>query len=210
MVGEHRDEEVADGRRRRAERSRTAVVDAMLSLYDDGVLQPSAAEIAERAGVSERSVFRHFADLESVAAEAVDRQFARVAPFFAPPSPDGGLHQRLAALVDQRCRLYGRMHDFVVVTATVAIRSPTVASFLAKRQAMLRKQVADQFAPELDGLDARDRRLLLAALEQATSLEALAYLRTAAGVGPRDLRIVLSTTIEALLGQGADLPRSTP
>ena len=180
----------------------------MLSLYEDGIVQPSAADIAARAGVSERSVFRHFADLESVAAEAVNRQYARVAPFFAPPAADGDLPDRLAALVEQRCRLYERMHDFVVVTATVATRSPTVASFLAKRQAMLRAQVAAQFAPELDGLESRDRRLLLASLEQAASLEALAYLRTAAGVGPRDLKVVLTTNLDALLTAAVPTPRS--
>src|ERR687892_611380 len=39
-----------DGRHQRAERSRTAVVDALLSLYDDGILRPGVADIAAWPG----------------------------------------------------------------------------------------------------------------------------------------------------------------
>ena len=63
-----------DGRRARAERNRDAVVEAILELLREGVDQPSANEIAERSGVSVRSVFRHFEDLETLYAAAIDAQ----------------------------------------------------------------------------------------------------------------------------------------
>ena len=44
-----------DGRTVRAERTRQALVDSLLSLLDEGRLTPTAAAIAARAGVSERS-----------------------------------------------------------------------------------------------------------------------------------------------------------
>jgi AcrR family transcriptional regulator len=193
-----------DGRRLRAERSREAVIDAVLELYDEGVPRPSAAEIAERAGVSERSVFRHFDDLEALAAEAIDRQFARVAPFFAPPETEGTLAERVAALVDQRVRLHGRMANMARGMASLSRVSPTVAAAVDTRRTALRQQVGDQFDPELDPLPPRDRRLLLAALDTALSLESIDYLRTAGAIGPRDLRVVLTATVHALLASVAD------
>ena len=50
-----RSEEV-DGRHLRRERNREAVVEALLEFYREGNLQPSATEVAERAGSSARSV----------------------------------------------------------------------------------------------------------------------------------------------------------
>ncbi len=62
-----------DGRTVRAERTRQAIVDALLTLLDEGELRPTAERIAERAEVSERSVFQHFPDREALF-EAVARQ----------------------------------------------------------------------------------------------------------------------------------------
>ena len=50
--------DTVDGRRVRRDRNRDAVVDALLTLYGEGNLEPGSAEIAERAGLSPRSLFR--------------------------------------------------------------------------------------------------------------------------------------------------------
>ena len=47
----------SDGRLRRGERSREAIVAALFELVGEGVLQPTAQQVAERAGVGIRSVF---------------------------------------------------------------------------------------------------------------------------------------------------------
>ena len=60
-----------DGRRKRGERTRLAIIQAALSLQEDGVLVPTAQQISDRAGVLIRSFFRHFEDMESLF-EAVD------------------------------------------------------------------------------------------------------------------------------------------
>ena len=54
--------EETDGRRLRRALNREAVVDALLSLYDEGNLRPGTDRIAERAGISPRSLFRYFDD----------------------------------------------------------------------------------------------------------------------------------------------------
>src|SRR5258705_9594197 len=67
-------ERIADRRVARAVATRTAGVDALLRLLEEGDLRPPAPRIAARAGVSLRSVVHHFAHLESLFAAAADRQ----------------------------------------------------------------------------------------------------------------------------------------
>src|SRR5271163_2254507 len=75
-----------DGRLARSARTRHAVVDALLDLLGEGDLRPTAARIAERAGVSLRLVFHHFDDLDAIYAELADRQAERVKPLTMPIS----------------------------------------------------------------------------------------------------------------------------
>ncbi|HQZ33105.1 MAG TPA: TetR family transcriptional regulator, partial [Ilumatobacteraceae bacterium] len=69
-----------DGRHARRDRNRLAVVDAMLLLYAAGNLEPSSDEIAERAGLSPRSLFRYFDDLDDLVRVAISRQYERLLP----------------------------------------------------------------------------------------------------------------------------------
>jgi TetR/AcrR family transcriptional regulator of autoinduction and epiphytic fitness len=193
-----------DGRHQRAERSRTAVVDALLSLYDDGVVRPGVADIAVRAGVSPRSVFRHFDDLEALAQAAIDRQWARVHPLFQAPSPEGDRGTRVAALVDQRLRLHAAVAGVARAAALLSLSSPVVATTLRGRRRLLGDQVAALFEPELRARRGRARRELAAALEASASLENVDYLRTHAGLGAERTAAVVRRTLLALLEAGGE------
>ncbi len=188
-----------DRRRLRSERGREQVVDALLALYDEGDAQPGAARIAERAGVSERSVFRYFADLDALAEEAVARQIERVRHLFAPPPAHGPLEQRIRALVDQRLAI----HDGVAIVAAAGARieasAPSVAEAFAYRRRLLREQVAVQFAPELATAHGRDRTELLDALAAAAGFEQIDTLRTTLGHGRAQTRSITARTLRALL-----------
>src|SRR5271165_1494930 len=96
-----------DGRRLRRALNREAVVDALLDLYSEGNLRPSTDEIAERAGISPRSLFRYFEDADDLAGEAVTRQFGRAMPLLPLcVEADAPFDARVAALADQRLRLF--------------------------------------------------------------------------------------------------------
>ncbi len=189
-------EPVVDRRRLRAERGRDAVVDALLALYADGVVDPGAAAIAARAGVSERSVFRYFEDLEALAQAAIDRHWEQVAPAFEPPEGTGTIAARAAALVDQRIELHWIVGPVARIGDLLALRADSVARGLEMRRTGLRDQLLPLF-PELDGRD--DREELVAALDAATSIEQVEYLRGGTGLsGPR-ARAVMLRTVLALL-----------
>lgn len=188
-----------DGRHRRAERSRDAVVDALLSLYDDGVVRPGVADIAARAGVSPRSVFRHFADLEGLAEAAIDRQWARVHVLFEAPPHEGDRETRVTALVDQRLRLHGAIIGVARAAAVLSSSSPVVASTLRARRRLLGDQVVALFAPELRARQGQARSELAAALEATASLENVEYLRAHAGLGSDRAAAVVRRMLHALL-----------
>lgn len=64
----------SDGRAARGQRSREAIVSAMLSLIREGVVRPSTTQIADRAGVTQRTLFNHFADVPSLMGEVASAQ----------------------------------------------------------------------------------------------------------------------------------------
>src|SRR3546814_20284962 len=86
-------------------RTREAIVDATISLIDEGDLRPTAPRVAERAGVSVRSVFQHFDDLESLHPAVAERLVERVAVLVVPIDPAGPLDDRLTHSLHQRVLL---------------------------------------------------------------------------------------------------------
>src|SRR3954451_15421952 len=95
-----------DGRTVRAERTRQALVASLLGLLDEGHPTPTAASIAARAGVSERSVFQHFPARETLLEPAAREQYARVGPTLRPIDSTLPLPERIDQFAKQRARLY--------------------------------------------------------------------------------------------------------
>src|SRR3954471_3880196 len=98
-------DEPIDGRTARAVRTRAAIVDATLSLIDEGDLRPTGPRIAERAGVSVRSIFQHFDDLDALFAAVGQKVTLRVASLIRPIDPSASLQERSHELVDQRTQV---------------------------------------------------------------------------------------------------------
>ncbi len=66
VAGEETVQRHSDGRIARGERTREAIVEAHAELLREGVLKPTAKVIAERAGVSVRTLWLNFKDLETL------------------------------------------------------------------------------------------------------------------------------------------------
>jgi TetR/AcrR family transcriptional regulator of autoinduction and epiphytic fitness len=171
-------ESPVDGRRARAERNRDAVVEAILELLSSGVEQPSVTEIAERSGVSVRSVFRHFEDVESLHLAAIIRQWERVGPLFGLDVPEGSTATRVAALVNQRARLFEEIANVRRSAVRLAPTSRAITRNLRESQRILRGEVAECFAVEVADRPQTERDDLLDGLELAASWAAWSTLRT--------------------------------
>ena len=75
-----RSSETLDGRALRSERSREAIAAALFELVGEGNLEPTAQQVADRAHVGIRTVFRHFSDMEALYATLDAWLLAEVGP----------------------------------------------------------------------------------------------------------------------------------
>jgi AcrR family transcriptional regulator len=191
-----------DGRLARGERARGAIVDALLALIDRGDLRPSAARVAARAGVSLRSVFQHFSDVESLFAAAASRQAERVSIHVGGIPDDGPLARRLDAFARQRARLL----EAIAPVRRAAILMEPFSNELHGRLGAFRKLKADEvrrvFAPELAHRPPAARRRLHSALAAASSWSMWQALRDHQGLSHAEARRVLRLTLESLLRSG--------
>ncbi|MCB1006702.1 MAG: TetR/AcrR family transcriptional regulator [Acidimicrobiales bacterium] len=185
----------------RDERSRDAIVDAMLGLYHRGVPDPTALQIADQAGVTLRAVHFHFADLESLALEAVRRQRSQIEPLLLEPAATGALDERIADVVNRRCELFEIVTPVRRAALLIRHRSPTIDENLAFLSRVLREQLATTFAAELSRRNDEhgDGCALLDALELVTSWEAWERLRTSQALTRDRARTVLQVTLAGLL-----------
>lgn len=171
-----------DGRHRRRQRNREAVVDALLELYGEGNLEPSANEVAERAGSSPRSLFRYFDDVDDLCGEAIRRQEQRVRGLVElSVGPDASLSQRVAALVESRSALFEAIGSVGQVARLRAPFQPLIAAELAQTRTFLRNQVRRLFAVELEGLEATRAAAVLSAVDVLCSFEGYQLMRHAQG-----------------------------
>jgi len=192
-----------DGRAARSERTRGVVVEALLALVDEGDLRPTAARIAERAGVSLRSVFQHFEDLERLYADAADRQLQRLIALTKPVPHDGALAGRIAAYTRQRARLLEAISPVRRSALLSEPFSPAIAARLRWARHRGRLEVERVFRSELARRPAAERRELTEALTAASSWSAWEALRSHQGLTRPQARKVMARTLRALLHEEA-------
>ena len=190
---------VTDGRVRRGAENRTALVEALVSLYEDGELNPTATQIAQRAGVAVRSVYGHFGDVETLAAEVSERQWQVHGALMDGPPIDGPLAARVGELVARRATLFEAIAPVRRAGMLHAHQSETIAANLRRLARHLRAQVAHTFAPELEQFDRVDAPAVLDAADLLLSWESWERLRTQQGCSPARARRALERALIRLL-----------
>jgi AcrR family transcriptional regulator len=195
-----------DGRVQRRVRNREAVVDAILDLLVEGNEQPTAALVAERSGVSMRSIFRLFDDMASLHRAAIARQAERVASMLTPLPDEGPAAARLAALVRNRAEVFEAISPVRRLAVRLASGSAPVAGELVRSAAVFRDQVEGLFRTELAGAD----RTLLDALDLATSWESWERLRATQGLDVDEAAAVVTATVSSLLATRPIPPAAAP
>ena len=140
---------MVDGRHARRAENREAVIDALVELFHDGVYEPGSALIAERAGLSPRSLFRYFDDIDDLTHAAIDRHMAEARPLVDLEIGDGAsLSIRIERLVDARIRLYDAIAPGARAARVCAHRNEAVARQIHDSRRYLREQIRQLFAPE--------------------------------------------------------------
>jgi AcrR family transcriptional regulator len=183
-----------DGRVRRSQRSTAAIVQALFELIGEGVTAPTADEVAERASVGIRTVFRHFKDMDTLYGALDVLLYERYEPFFLAPVPEGSIEERIDEFVARRAKGYEGVAPYKRAANVKRARS----EFLQERHdAVVSRMSKDlrRWFPELRHMDAPT----VHALELVTSFEAWDRLRVDQRLGKQRAAEAMKRAMSALL-----------
>ena len=137
---------LTDGRRERSLASRRKILEAMVDLVAAGDPNPSAAAVAEKAGVGLRSVFRHFQDKDAILRQIDDLLVEVYQPLLAEPYPMEDWKGQLFELIERRCEV----NEVVVVFRLSSILARYRSAFVVQKSRELHageKRMLDKVLP---------------------------------------------------------------
>ena len=189
--------ETRDGRVRRGEANRGRILDALYELVGQGTIRPTAEQVAKRAGVGERTVFRHFEDMETLYAEVVSRLQREIRPILEEPAHTGTLEERVEALVERRVRMFDHALPYFRSAQSHRPRSPYLREEYSNTRRWLRENLVRQLSPEIE-----QRGDLVEAIELLLTPDAYERLRGEQRLGKERVATLLEEAVLALLGAG--------
>jgi AcrR family transcriptional regulator len=188
-----------DGRLRRSERTRQALIKAYLDLLGEKQQPPTAPEIARRAGCSIRSVFQHFSGLLTLSLAAADYAFAQALAQAAVPNVDADLHTRLKVQVETRAAICEQWLPLWRALLRYQSESKAVAIRIKRTRATMVARLELAYAPELSTLSEPERCRRLVALDILTDFESWGRLREGHGLSIEAARDIWINAIGRML-----------
>lgn len=193
-----------DGRRLRSERTKQLIIEAYIALAEEmSPRVPTAAEIAERAGYSVRSIFERFPDIRALQVAAIDYSLAQIAALSAPRGADGDRMTRIVSHVRTRgetCERWLPLWRSLIVNQG---DSPEIKARIRIARDRVTDRMEMMFTPEFSTLPADERRQMLIALEALTDVESWARMREFFGLSFDEACQVWTQTISRLLPKRA-------
>ena len=193
--------EPSDGRAARSHRTRRAIIDAMRALNAEGDLRPTAPRVAERAGVSLRTVWQQFADMETLLVEASRRDDEILQSLIRRIDPDQPLAARVAQFTGQRSRILEQMTPSWRAARIHEPFSEQLRRNKVRTLAMARAELEAVFARELAGLDRQKCQDLLDRLQAISVWSFWESLRTELGLGPEQATQFVRSLFTSLLAE---------
>ena len=186
---------VADGRRRRSERTRLAIIEAYLELLRRNPVMPTAAQLADEAGCSVRSIFERFSDLNALSLATADYAIAKGQAEAAPRDVDGDRSTRIRSHVETRalaCEKWLPLWRIIVGLDQPELRTRVEFARLANVERM---KLMYRF--ELSLLSEPDE--LLIALATLISFESWDQMRHSFGLSSEAAQAVWRSAIDRML-----------
>lgn len=157
-------------------------------------MDPSAARIAERAGVGLRSVFRHFEDMDGLYREMSARTEAEVLPIALQPFAARDWRGRLFELLTRRADIYERILPLRVAGSSRRFQSPWLMENY-RRVAAFERNALESVLPKSILAD----NALCAALDLASGFESWRRLRHDLNMKPAAARDIVRLMVEKLI-----------
>ena len=185
-----------DGRKVRRHKNRHRIVAAMLELVRDGAISPGAEEVAERAGVGLRTVFRHFDDMDSLYREMAEAMRQELQPLVS-----GSARSRPTGRASSTKWWFGAR-----VCSSVRCRSRTPPTFIVIGRFFCARITKRCEAPSGTALEAalpaalKNEREFFEALDQALSFSTWQHLRRDQKLTQEQARQTVEFAVRALVG----------
>ena len=186
-----------DGRLNRSIVTRKKIVDALTALIYEGHLTPTAEQVATRADVGLRTVFRHFDDMDALYREiALDLDIA-IQPVIGQRLSGATWQDRLRHSVLLRTDFFDRVAAIHLATQVHRHESAYLTQQVKQTVDLQRELLRRQLPPEV----AQDATLF-DALEVVLSIEVWIRLRREQGLPADAARQVILRTVAGLLPSG--------
>ena len=189
-----------DGRSLRRERNRQDIVNALLGLIENGETEISAALIASKAGLSERSIFRYFDDVNDLYRSVCDLAFSKEIEFALIDNAGmGSLDTKIENFVNQRVRIYTMNEKVAPAARSFAFKNPIIKNQLVFGRKLLRAQITKHFAEELSAFDKAEQQVAVATIDALTTFESYDMMRSDQKMSVQTIKSILTESIRKAL-----------
>lgn len=187
-----------DGRKLRSADSRKRIVAAMLELVQSGNSMPAAEDVALRAGVGLRTVFRQFRDMEGLSHEMVEATRAEYVQAFSAKLTGETWRDRVHEMTDRLIRIFEYRLPMRRASNARRYQSPALARGLADLNDATRNFLKQQFPAPLfrDALRLEHAMLIL-------SYEAWMRLRDDQGLNARQAARLVHAALDHIMAVDA-------
>lgn len=120
----------ADGRHSRTIATRERIVSGFIELIAEGCVAPTAEQVAARAGIGLRTVFRHFDDIETLYRELGTHVSMLIDEVLQVPLKAPDWQDKLAESITVRASLYEKLMPFHIASHTHRHNSPFVEKYM--------------------------------------------------------------------------------
>ena len=149
-----------DGRRLRSVTSQNIIVDAMMTLIQRGILEPTAQQVADEAGIGIRTVFRQIQDKENLFSKMDEKVRATLQETLKrATNPRGNLEERIEGLIDLEAELFENNLQFLRATLANKWKYNTLQKNYERNQRNI-KSLLYTWIPELKNLSESQQTLL--------------------------------------------------
>jgi AcrR family transcriptional regulator len=183
-----------DGRLNRSVVTRNKIVETLTNLILEGQISPTAEQVALRANVGLRTVFRHFDNMDALYREISIDVDAQIKPLLQARLDGQTWQERVAQSIDVRSEIYDRtaaMH----VAAQVHRHESVYLTQNLMESARLQRDLLQRLLPS----DVAQKPHFLDALDLVLSFESWIRLRREQSLSASEATAVMQLTVKALL-----------
>jgi AcrR family transcriptional regulator len=185
---------VVDGRTRRRHRSRQRIIDAMVELLSEGNIEPTADQVANLAGVTMRTVFRHFDDMESLYRELLVDMKAPIDALQIEYNMDEGWRAALDLLIVRRAYMFEKFMPRAMAAQAMRQRyraiEEEVRGYVTRMRRVIKNILPDHLFAD---------PLVEGAIEALLSWDMWIRLRRDQGLSIKCATAVLQNAVDAIL-----------